>query len=238
MLSPRTVRNRPEPFATVPVGLVLASDRVVTITRRDPDMIADLQAGPSPRPDDPAAFAVALLAANEEVYRQELREIHDRSTFKEVELKRSLTGERLAELIDHGRSLAYFSSALESNGRMLASVREDGLAGAEEAAFDEVVERNGENAEIAAVFTRIHGDLMEGFSSLASMNLNVLVRTLTEITIALAIPAMVIGLWGMNVIVPLEETEIAFAIVVGLAIVSFLAIRFGENIRLGLSGRS
>ena len=43
-------------------------------------------------------------------------------------------------------------------------------------------------ARLAAVFTRIHNDLMDGFSSLVSMNLNALVRTLTEITIALAVP--------------------------------------------------
>lgn len=245
VLSPRTVRNRPEPFATVPVGLVLAADRVVTITHRDPDMIGDLRTGPQPRTDDPAAFAVAVLSANEEVFRRELREIHDRSTFEEEELKRSLTGERLAELIDHGRSLAYFSSALESNGRMLASFRDEGLEQADpetRAAFDEVIERNGENTEIAAVFSRIHNDLMEGFSSLVSMNLNVLVRTLTEITIALALPALVVGLWGMNVAVPFEEVDIAFAVLLGLmvvvAIATFFAIRFGERIRLGFSGRS
>jgi len=63
---------------------------------------------------------------------------------------------------------------------MLASFRDEGLERADpeaRAAFDEVIERNGENTEIAAVFSRIHNDLMEGFSSLVSMNLNVLVRT-------------------------------------------------------------
>jgi len=83
---------------------------------------------------------------------------------------------------------------------------------------------------------------MEGFSSLVSMNLNVLVRTLTEITIALALPALVVGLWGMNVAVPFEEVDIAFAVLLGLmvvvAIATFFAIRFGERIRLGFSGRS
>jgi magnesium transporter len=109
-------------------------------------------------------------------------------------------------------------------------------------AVGEVCERNDENTEIAEVFTRIHGDLMEGFSSLVSMNLNALVRTLTEITIALAVPAIIVGLWGMNVPTPFENDEIAFAVlsvlVVALAAVTFLAIRYAERIGPRPSRRS
>jgi magnesium transporter len=100
-------------------------------------------------------------------------------------------------------------------------------------AFDEVSERNEENAELAQVFTRIHNDLMEGFSSLVSMNLNALVRTLTEVTIALAVPALIAAMWGMNVSLPFEDVEIAFAVLTALimvlAVVAFVLIRFAER---------
>jgi magnesium transporter len=60
------------------------------------------------------------------------------------------------------------------------------------------------------------------------------VRTLTEITIALAVPAIIAALWGMNVPLPLEDREIAFAVIAGLvaalAVVTFLAIRYAERI--------
>jgi len=46
----------------------------------------------------------------------------------------------------------------------------------------------------------------------------------------------------MNVTLPLEEMELAFVVLLGLmvvvAIATFFAIRFGERIRLGFSGRS
>ena len=187
--------------------------------------------------EDPRGTMLGLLAANEEVFRNDLREIHDRSTFEEEELRASLTGERLGELIDQGRSLAYFESALRSNDRMLDAVREDGLfgdGGELQSLLHEVRERNEENGEIAAVFTRIHNDLMEGWSALVSMNLNALVRTLTEITIALAVPAIVAALWGMNVALPFEDQEVAFAVLVVLVAVAaaatFLLIRFAERV--------
>jgi magnesium transporter len=74
------------------------------------------------------------------------------------------------------------------------------------------------------------------------MNLNALVRTLTEITIALAVPAIIAAMWGMNVRLPLEEHEIAFAVltalIVALAVATFLAIRYAEAIGLRLVRRN
>lgn len=233
-LCPRTARQRPEPFATVPLGIVLFPDRAVTICPRNPDLVDRARDADGDRAV-PGRVALELLFENEQVFREALAAIHDRSTFEEEELRSSLTGRRLGDLIDQGRSLAYFESALRSNDRMLDAAREDGLFDGEElmTLLDEVRERNEENGELAAVFTRIHNDLMEGFSSLVSMNLNTLVRTLTEITIALAIPALIAGMWGMNVGLPLEEHEVAFGIltllIVALGVAAFLLIRFSER---------
>ena len=237
VLCSRTARTRPEPFATVPLGIVLLQDRAVTICRRDPDLIDDARGSGEDGARSPSGIALEILAANEEIFRRDLREIHDHSTFEEEELRASLTGGRLGNLIDQGRSLAYFDSALRSNGRVLEAARGDGLFegdGGLRAALEEVRERNDENSELAEVFSRIHGDLMEGFSSLVSMNLNALVRTLTEITIALAVPAIIVGLWGMNVPTPFAGSRIGFAVltvfVVALTVVTFLAIRYAERI--------
>lgn len=236
VLCARTARRRPEPFATVPFGIHLLPAGLVTICRRDPDLMEGVRGAGDEALKDPRGTALMLLAANEEVFRNGLREVHDRSTFEEEELRSSLTGARLGELIDQGRSLAYFESALRSNDRMLDAVREDGLFGDNgemQALLDEVRERNEENGELAAVFTRIHNDLMDGFSSLVSMNLNALVRTLTELTIALAVPAIVAAMWGMNVSVPFEDREMGFvlmaALVVTFAVATFLLIRFAER---------
>ena len=209
VLCPRTARRRPEPFATVPLGIVLLPERAVTICRRDPDLIDDVRGSGGPPARNPPGIALALLLANEEVFRRDLRAIHDRSTFEEEELRalpdRGAPGQTL---IDQGRSLAYFDSALRSDGRMLDAVRDDGLfegdgaCGPRSRRSSSGTTRTPRSRE---VFSRIHADLMDGFSSLVSMNLNALVRTLTEITIALAVPAIIAALWGMNVPLPLEE---------------------------------
>lgn len=232
VLCARTAHQRPEPFATVPLAIVLQPDRAITICRKNPDLLDEIDEGDSV---DPRGIALELLVANEHVFRDDLAAIHDRSTLDEERLRESLTGSRLGELIDHGRSLAYFDSALRANDRMLEGARDDGLFGKGDlvTVFDEVRERNEENAELAQVFTRIHNDLMEGFSSLVSMNLNALVRTLTEVTIALAVPALIAAMWGMNVSLPFEDVEIAFAVltalIVVLAVVAFVLIRFAER---------
>ncbi|MDD2474091.1 MAG: CorA family divalent cation transporter, partial [Methanoculleus sp.] len=79
---------------------------------------------------------------------------------------------------------------------------------------------------------KLHNDLIGGFTSLVSLNLNNLVRTLTEITIALSVPAIIGALWGMEVSLPLKEHSLAFWVILSLmgvlAVATFVIIRAGE----------
>ena len=96
VLCSRAVRRRPEPFATVQLGIVPLPDRAVTISWRDPDLIDDTRGGGDNRARSPPGIALEILAANMEIFRRDLHEIHDHSTFEEEELRGSLTGGALA----------------------------------------------------------------------------------------------------------------------------------------------
>ena len=59
--------------------------------------------------------------------------------------------------------------------------------------------------------------MMEVFASIISNNLNLVMKFLASVTIILAIPTLISGLWGMNVPVPFAENPFGFLIVISLA---------------------
>ena len=69
------------------------------------------------------------------------------------------------------------------------------------------------------MYSHILNSMMEVFASIISNNLNLVMKFLASVTILLAIPTLISGLWGMNVHVPFADSPYGFAIVVSLAFV-------------------
>ena len=66
---------------------------------------------------------------------------------------------------------------------------------------------------------------MDAFASVISNNLNIVMKKLTVVTIALAIPTMVASFFGMNIHNFLEGSNLAFAgIIIGAAILAILGV--------------
>jgi len=233
--------DTPEPIsvAPVPLGIMLTRRAIVTLCLYEPDVIRGMMQDWTCQvaTDEGIVFVLDLIMRNTGIFREHLRQIHEQSTLKEEELKSSVTGERLIEIMNDERSLIFFVSSLHSNQKMLNRLLQSDILSQsprERELLEEVVEESDECTEVAEAFLRIHSSLIDGFSSLVSLNLNLLVRTLTEITIALSIPAIIVGLWGMNVALPLVGHPLAYWIIiillVMLAAVTILVLRLGLRI--------
>jgi magnesium transporter len=59
--------------------------------------------------------------------------------------------------------------------------------------------------------------LMDARASVVNNNLNVLMKTLNLIMIAIMVPSLVVSLFSMNVHIPMAGTNLAFWIILGLA---------------------
>jgi magnesium transporter len=68
--------------------------------------------------------------------------------------------------------------------------------------------------------------MMGVFASIISNNLNIVMKTLTIITIALAVPTMISGFFGMNLMNSFENNALAFPMIVIAAIVLSLVTSF------------
>ena len=68
------------------------------------------------------------------------------------------------------------------------------------------------------MYSHILNSMMEVFASIISNNLNLVMKFLASVTIILAIPTTIGGLWGMNVPVPLSDSPYGFLVIGGTSL--------------------
>ena len=104
--------------------------------------------------------------------------------------------------MDWKNSLVYFSTSLKSNevtlekilrGRIIKLYDED------EELLEDVIIEVKQAIEMCSIYANVLSNTMDAFASIISNNLNIVMKVLTALTIVMALPNMVFGLYGMNV---------------------------------------
>ena len=71
--------------------------------------------------------------------------------------------------------------------------------------------------DMAQIYSDIQSGMMDAFASVISNNLNVVMKTLTVISIILMIPTLIASLYGMNVPNYFESATWAFPGIIGFS---------------------
>jgi magnesium transporter len=90
--------------------------------------------------------------------------------------------------------------------------------------LDDTLIENNQCYRQAEIYSNILASLMDARASIVSNNLNVLMKTLTLITIMIMVPTFVVSAFSMNVKIPLSNYSFAFWIILSLAATSVLSI--------------
>ena len=92
--------------------------------------------------------------------------------------------------------------------------------------LEDAIVENEQAVEMVDVHREVLTGMLDAFASVISNNLNMVMKTLTVITIILAIPTMVASFWGMNVPVPWQQNEIGFVFVMCLAVTLTIIVAY------------
>lgn len=133
----------------------------------------------------------------------------------------------LIQLLDIEKSLVYFSTSLRGNSFVIDKIqRTEGVKFYEEDQdlWEDVGIENRQAIEMCNIYRDILTGTMDAFASVISNNLNIVMRTLTILTLLVAIPSMIAAFWGMNTGVPWEGKLYGFWIVVGISIAICLVL--------------
>ena len=158
-----------------------------------------------------------------------LKEINRRTTLIEDELQQSMRNKELIRMVRMEKSLVFFNTSLKSNEIILERLQRTRWLlndpDAEDLVEDVIIE-NKQAIEMTNIYSNILSSMMDAFASIISNNLNIVMKFLTSITIILSVPTLISSIYGMNVHLPFQESEYAFAIVMGLSIIISLVLVF------------
>jgi magnesium transporter len=220
-------------YATIPLGIILLKDVIITICLRESAIIKDFEKKKIKNfyTHYKNRFVFQLLYKNSEQYLLYLKYIDKASSRVEKDLHKSMKNKELIQLLKLQKSLVYFSTSLKANEVVLEKLlkSEDIKKYPDDTELlEDVIIENKQAIEMANIYSSILTGIMGAFASVISNNVSIVMKFLASITIVMAIPTMVASFFGMNVPMPFGMThnQFSFGIVLGIAVVLSLISAF------------
>ena len=219
-----------EIYTTMPLGMIVVRDDFfITVSLRKNRIIEDFEKRKIKnfQTFKKSRFIFQILYLNSSYYLNHLKQINKETEIAEYILKNSMRNKELLKLLNLEKSLVYFTTSLKSNelvmektmrGKIIKLYEDD------EDILEDAITENRQAIEMAKIYTDILNGTMDAYASIISNNLNGVMKTLTAITIVLAVPTMISSFWGMNVKLPFENNPFGFLIMIILAIVTTLLV--------------
>ena len=216
------------PYTTIPLGIMILGNKIITICHYDNDICNALTNGKYRflKTGKRYRFVLYLFLETSVRYLHSLREINRATELVEDRLRKSLRNREVLELLKYQKSLTYFATALRSNEVMLERVQKTHLFNyyeEDQDLLEDVLTENQQAIQMTGITTKILSGMMEAFASIISNNLNSVMKALTALTIILNFPAIVMSLYNMNNVLPGRTNPLVFLFVSGL-LLSFTAL--------------
>lgn len=218
------VRHEKKMYTTIPLGIILKSNVIITICKEDTPILHYFTRNKVKEfsTKKKMRFIYQVLFRSAMLYQAYLRGIDK----KRIEIEERISGDTrdmdLVELHELESTLVYFATSLRSNSIVLERLRR--YKRLEQYPEDmELLEDVTVEYQQAIEMTSIYRDIIDGtrelLSSVIDNRLNNVMKYLTSITIVMAIPTIISGIYGMNVDgewMPLAHTPYGFGIICGI----------------------
>lgn len=223
----RIPHRQPEsdvPYITIPLGIMIKGNTIVTICRHDKEMFQVFTDGKYRllKTGKRYRFALYIFLETAARYLTHLREINRMTEAIEDQLQKSTRNREVLELLKYQKSLTYFATALRSNEVMMERVQRTQIFNYyedDQDLLEDVLTENQQAIQMTTITAEILSSMMDAFASIISNNLNGVMKALAALTIIVSLPGTVAGFFGMNVMLPLSNNNpIAFLVVFGIAL--------------------
>lgn len=218
-------------YQTLPLGLIVNPELIVTVCLRESRIIDDFKAQKVKTfgTHKKGRFLLQMLNRVANYYLLYLKEINKAVLAVESTLNRSLRNREVLQMLAFDKALVYISASLKTNDITLKKMMKLELVKRypdDRELLEDVIIENNQALEMANIYANTLNGTMDAYVSIVSNNLNVVVKRLTSITILLSVPTAVSGFFGMNVPVPYGEHHLAFSGIVGATVLITLAFYY------------
>jgi magnesium transporter len=161
---------------------------------------------------------------------EHLRGINQISNELEQQINTAMENRYLLNLFTLEKSLVYYLDAIHSNNAVIEKLKNSavkiGLSQENVEFLEDIQIENNQCLRQTEIYSQVLAGLMDARASIISNNLNIRIKALTLITIAIMLPTLVVSIFSMNVRIPLEPYYHAFWIIAGLACASSAFVGF------------
>ncbi len=220
--------DRPLERTSIPLGILLFPDKVITVCRGDSIVIDDFarhrfrQCPVSTK----EGFVISILGRAALVYIRLLKYINRQKDLVEEQLHKSIMNYELIQLLQIQKSLVYLTTGLTDNEVLLEKLQKTPLFhvnNEDEAEFlEDSITDNRQAIAMANIYSDILTGTMDAFASVIGNNMNVIMKRLTVISLSLMFPTFVTGFFGMNVLIPGTDSPWAWLFLLGFCIAAAL----------------
>ncbi len=219
-------------FITVPIGIIIKDDLIVTISQADNPILKRFLEGKvrNFNASDQRKFILQIFEQNTFWFLECLKKLNLKRNLIEQELYNSSRNKELKQLLRIEKSLVFFVNSLSANDLLMMKmkrtdflkIKDDELY---QDIFEDVIIDNGQALEMSNVYTNILSGTMEAYASIISNNMNNFIQRLTVVTIILMVPTLVASFYGMNLShLPFQDSRFAFYLIIAFSIVLGLGL--------------
>ena len=211
------------PYITIPLGIMIRNNFIVTICRHDKEMFQILANGKYRllKTAKRYRFTLYIFLETATRYLTHLREINRKTEVIEDQLQKSTRNRELLELLKYQKSLTFFATALRSNQVMMERVQRTQIFNyyeEDQDLLEDVLTENQQAIQMTNINTEILSSMTDAFASIISNNINSVMKVLAALTIIINLPLLIASFYGMNVTLPGANREHAFLLVSVVAI--------------------
>ncbi|MBO7388682.1 MAG: magnesium transporter CorA family protein [Methanomicrobium sp.] len=198
-------------YSTIPLGILINEDNIVTVCLRNNVVIDDFRNGRIAGCNTlkRTRFLLQVLYKNSQYFLRYLRSIDRKTNAVEDSLHKSMKNKELIELLGIEKSLVYFSTSLKANEVVLEKImkfKQIKMYEDDADLLEDVIIENKQAIEMANIYSNILSGMMDAFASIINNNMNRIMKILASVTIILSIPTMIASFFGMNVPLPFQES--------------------------------
>ena len=220
------IRHNQEAYTTIPLGVIWTDEAIITICSVETPVLKYFLSGHLRdfTTKKQVRFTYQILYRTCALYQSYLRIIDRKRLEMEERMGGATENSDIINLHELESNLVYFDTSLRAN-RMIVDrlTRYSGIRKfpEDQELLDDVIIENLQAIEMTQIYRDILKGTRELMSTVIDNRLNNIMKLLAGITIIMAIPTIISGLFGMNVSaqwLPFSQTPYGFAIICGITL--------------------
>ncbi|MCF0205814.1 MAG: magnesium transporter CorA family protein [Bacteroidales bacterium] len=220
--------NSRTPYNTIPLGILLKEDKIVTMCYENTTMLPDFIIHQKKRNEgfiDSTDLVFRLFLSASVWYLKYLKQVSGLIEKAKIDLDdKHINNKDLVNLSKLLDSLTYFATSIRGNENLLSKLKFRLPVDELDADLIEDVNIEMNQArETTAIYINILNSTMDTYANIINNNMNAVMRLLTSLNMIIMFPTLITSMFGMNLVNGMEDWSWGFPLAIAFCVCSTFA---------------